>query len=434
MLLTKKEKDESLTKEATQLRLDFERIMYELGLVNKFKKTYGLYIQAKTNYGYYAKAYLRPGLSFIKLQENVGIVQENLKCLWIMRTEQLQEYAEILIVTKALDKEIPFEDPHIKPWEIYMGMDFSQNVIKINCNDYCHFLLSGATGAGKTRLIYAMITAWVLSCSSNEVGIYIADVIKDGYPKFRWVKHVKYYALSTQELLKVLKCLMIKLEKRKKVMSPLREQGIATNIWEYNKTQKSKMSYNYLIIDEFASIMPDKSDKKEEKEIKEEIIDMLKQFERVGREMGFFILCGVQKTVRDEIPSLIKSQSGVRISFRANDAISSEVIMGDHSAVGLMPRYAVYGLNGGDKNYLFNPKLTTEHLSALLEPYIDRNHKKVDLDAEISAYKEKQPVPAKSTKAVPKSKQKKHAHEVIDISNSYSDDFIKVVGDDFADC
>ena len=70
-------------------------------------------------------------------------------------------------------------------------------------------------------------------------------------------------------------------------------------------------------------------------------------------------------------PPLLKNMSAVRISFRANDAISSEVIMGDNSAMGLPDRVAVYSQNGGSiQSYLFAPKITIERLNELLDPFI----------------------------------------------------------------
>jgi hypothetical protein len=164
--------------------------------------------------------------------------------------------------------------------------------------------------------------------------------------------------------------------RRKKLLSITREKGIATNIKEYNAISKYKLSYIIIVNDEFSVLLPDKTDNKEEKEMKQRIIDSLKKLSKTGRNFGMFTFEALQKTVKDEIPSVIKSMSAVRISFRANDSISSEVIMGDNSAVGLADRYAVYSLNGGEKkDYLFSPNLSTVMLNKMLEPYIDDKYK-----------------------------------------------------------
>lgn len=363
---------------------DFYREMFELNLFNKYKDTYKLNILSETNYGFYAHLYLYAGLGFDALKDKVGIIQQDLQCIWIMDIRQFKKYASVKIVTKPLDEKTPYKNPQVKPYQIYLGVDFSFKPIILDVNKVHHYLIAGATGAGKTRLQYMILLSWVLNCTPSEVEIYLADLAKDSFRAFKWVKHVKYYATETEELRNMLRYIYRRMTKRTEIMGELRDKGIATNIYEYNeyckKNNKSGWSYIYILSDEFSVFTPDNTDSKEEKVIKSECLDMVKRLSKTGREMGVFVLNGVQKTTKEEIPSIIKSQSAVRVSFRANDTISSQVIMGDNSAVGLADRYAVYSLNGGEKkDYLFSPLLTTEMITQMLEPYLDRKHKKVDL-------------------------------------------------------
>jgi hypothetical protein len=427
--------DISLTKEATRLRTDFERLMFELGLVNKFNHTYGLYIQDKPSYGYYAKLYLKPGLSFEALETNTRVIQENLRCLWIMKTEQLQEYADVRIVTRPMDMYKEFENPEIKPWQLYMGLDFSERVIVNDNNDHQMFLLAGAIGTGKTRFISMILLAWILGCAVNEVEIYLSDIAKNEFVNFQHIKHIRYYAAELEQLYKMMQYMEIKIEKRKKTISRAREEGWATNIKEYNKNSKcGKLSYCYVVIDEFSVVAPDKSDRKEEQEQKQYILDVLKRISKIGRSLGIFTLICLQKTSKEELGglSILKNMSAVRISFRANDRASSEVLIGDSSAVGLADRYAVYSLNGGDKkDYLFSPYLSTEALNNMLFPFEDHTKRPINIDYEIKA---NEPVPPTETKSVRELPKKKPLKLLETKADPYEDDFIKVVGgDDFAD-
>jgi S-DNA-T family DNA segregation ATPase FtsK/SpoIIIE len=416
-------------KEKLQLQEKFYRLMFELNLFNKFNRTYYLSSMEKTTYGYIARLYLEPGLSFAKLQESISVIQENLKCLWIMQYEQLAEYAAVKIVTLAMDKYLPYENPNIKPWEMYLGLDFSQNPIINNNDEHQMFLLAGAIGTGKTRFINMILLSWILGCSVNQVEIYLSDIAKNEYVNFQYIKHVRYYASDLERLYKMMQYLKIKVDKRIKTITKAREEGWATNITEYNKVSKSKLSYCYIVIDEFSVIAPDKSDNKEDAEMKQGILDVLKRISKIGRSLGIFCLICLQKTSKEEMGglSILKNMSAVRISFRSNDRVSSEVIVGDSSAVGIADRYAIYSLNGGDrKDYLYSPYLSTEQLKELLKPHEDRNFRKVDIDTELSAYQEQQTMKPKSQKTVPK-----HHYEVID--SQYSKDFIKVSGDDLLD-
>ena len=71
------------------------------------------------------------------------------------------------------------------------------------------------------------------------------------------------------------------------MIEPYRNNNEANNIEEYNKLKGvEKMTYNYLLIDELSILMPDKSDSKNEKKLKEEILAYLKKLSKLGRAAG----------------------------------------------------------------------------------------------------------------------------------------------------
>lgn len=360
-----------LSKEEIRFKIKFYELMFELDLYNKFKKTYHLDIKEETEYGFYAYIHLQPGLSFKALIENKKIIEENLQCLWIMKQEQFKSYAKVNIVTKPLDESIEFQSPKIKPWQTYLGLSFAREPIIIDNNKHCMSLLAGATGSGKTRYIYMILLSWILSCTPQEVALYIADIVKSEYINFKNVAHVRFYAETLDELQEMMESLNKEFERRKRLIGELRENELGTNIKDYNKANpRRKLPYCYLLIDELSIVNVDYTDSKEEKEKKRYILDTIKRLEKTGRSLGMFCFMATQKTSKEEMPIVIKDMSAVRISFRANDGASSLVVMGDDSAEGLMDRVAVYSLNGGaDKSYLFSPTLTMDRLNSLLKPY-----------------------------------------------------------------
>lgn len=368
----KNEEKRQFLKDKNEFEQKFYRLMLELGLYNKFNRTYWLRIIEKTNYGFYAQLYLVDGLSFSKFKENIGVIQENLQCIWIMKTEQFRDYADLKIVLNPLDEDIKYENPKIKPWHMYIGLGFTLTpIINKNVNEICNFLFSGATRSGKTRFIYQVLLSWILSCTPEEVSLYLTDIAKDEYINFENIKHVKWYANDLDKLHSMMLFLDKELDRRKLLISKIRKKGLGTTIVDYNKINGiKKLSYSYILIDELSIIMPDNTDSKAEKEIKQEILDIIKRIEKTGAGMGLFILAATQKTSKDEMIPIIKNMSALRLSFRANDRPSSEVVMGDSSAVGLAKRYAVYSFNGGEeKDYLFSPYLDMKMVSELLEPY-----------------------------------------------------------------
>jgi hypothetical protein len=374
--ITKEKKQ--FKKEAFEFEERFYALMDELNLVNKSGDTYWLRIVEKTNYGFYAQLYLVDGLSFTDIQEKIDKLQQCLNCIWIMTTKQLQDYADIKIVIHSLDEDLPYENPKVKPHQMYMGLRFTLNPLLNDMNKYQMVMIAGGIGAGKTRYLWMILLSWILNCTPQEVEIYLSDIAKNEFVNFEHVKHVKYYASELEELLEMIRKVKVMIEKRNLIITRCREKGIATNIEEYNKVSKNKLSYIYIIIDEFSVVAPDASDSKIEKEIKQEIIDTLKKVSKIGRSLGIFTIICLQKTTKEELgnANIIKNMSAVRISFRANDYVSSDVIIGGGQAVGLADRYAVYSQNGGDKkDYLFAPNLTTDMLNEMLEPYLDDKFK-----------------------------------------------------------
>jgi len=371
------------SKEEMEFKKKFYELMFELDLYNKFKKTYLLDILSETNYGYYAHLYLVSGLSFDDLTNKRIIIEQNLKCLWIMKLEPFKAYAKVQIVLNPVDESMEYLNPNIKPHELYLGLSFSNNIQKNDNNNNCMFLLTGATGSGKTRFIYQVLLSWILSCKPNEVQIYLSDIAKNEYIQFKNVRHIKYYASELEELKTMMEIVLREYNHRKKLIGQYREKGVATNISEYNRIAANKLPYCYIVIDEFSILLPDKTDSKDEKSIKEFILATLKKLSKLGRGLGMFTFISTQKTTREEMPSILKNMSAVRISFRANDLISSEVIMGNNTAMGLPSRVAVYSLNGGSStNYLYAPKLTMEMLKKLLKHHIE--HKAVILKKDSS--------------------------------------------------
>ncbi|MGI6537798.1 MAG: FtsK/SpoIIIE domain-containing protein, partial [Caldicoprobacterales bacterium] len=173
---------------------EFYDLMTYMGMLNVYNRTYKLHILDETNYGYFAHLYLAPGLSFDTLQEKRRIIEQNLKCLWIMKVEQFRAYAEVQIVTQPVDAKIEYQDPHIRPWECYLGLNFSGKVLKNDSDKACMYLLAGAIGSGKTRFIYQILLSWVLGCTPQEIWLYLGDIAKNELINFKDVKHVKAYA------------------------------------------------------------------------------------------------------------------------------------------------------------------------------------------------------------------------------------------------
>lgn len=401
----------------------FNLEMFELGLYNSFNKTYKITGIEKTPYGFNASISLVPGLNFIKLREKLSGLQQSLNCILILENKTNKNIGILKVILKDVDTSIPFTPQKLKPNEIFLGMSFTNEPIIIDCNKVCMFLIAGATGTGKTRYLYTILLSWLMSCSEKEIGLFLADLAKSEFCSFRDVKQVTAYAEELSELLLITEYLNKEMDRRKKVLSKYRYRGegqaSATNIEEYNAIEPDKkMKFQFIFIDEFSTLNPDATDTEEEKNMKERILAVIKRISKQGRSLGIFCILATQKTTKDEIPPILKNMSAVRISFRANDAISSEVILGDNCAVGLDDRIGLYSLNGGaDKDYLFSASLDINDMNKIIRQHIDRGRKKESLEMMIKTLELREAQLDKIYKLQEKEKEKKKNNVLSESSN-----------------
>lgn len=372
-----RKKLKEIEKEKEKFLLAFNEEMFGFGLYNKFNLTYELDLAEVTDYGYKGTIKPVPGLGFDKLKAIQENLEVNLHSYIQFDYELSKKTSDIIFITKGFCFNKKFSCPHIKPNEIFLGYNYTTDNIKVDCNKHCMFLIAGATGAGKTRFLYCVLLAWITSCSEDEVHLYLSDVAKNEFNVFKNDKHVKGYAETIEELKEMCLEIQDKIEERKKLLDPYRAHTLATNINEYNKLineynktsneKIEKLPYIYINLDEFSAIVEDKTDTEEIKSCKELIMDILKDIAKIGRSIGIFCIISTQKTTKEEIPPILKNMSAVRISFRANDAISSQVILGDDKATKLRDRLGLYSLTGGnDQEYLISPLLDIEDITPLL--------------------------------------------------------------------
>lgn len=383
------EKENELKDIANEFTKRFNREMFEHRLYNSFNKTYKLTALTKTPYGFTAQIELVSGLNFIKLKEHLTGLQQSLDSILILDYRNNKKVGTLKVILKDINVYTPFEPQHIRPNQMYLGMSFLNEPLIIDCNKYCMFIVAGATGSGKTRYLYTILLSWISHCSPSEIGIFLSDLAKSEFSGFRYVKHVEEYAEELKDLWLIAQFLSMEMDRRKKILAKYRDRknDAATNIEEYNMIEPNKkMKYYFCLIDEFSAIMPDATDSEDEKIMKEKILAVLKKIAKQGRSLGIFCILATQKTTKEEMPAILKNMSAVRISFRANDSISSEVILGDDCAVGLDDRIAFYSLNGGaDKDYLFSPNLETNYMNAIIARHSNRSYQKESLDIRIKA-------------------------------------------------
>lgn len=355
-------------------------IMSNLGKYNKMKNTFSLNNVEKTNYGYKALILIVDGLRYSELEECRDAIEDAYGCMCIFNKDRR---------TNLINADFVFNEPSnmkfealegLKPWEVYLGNDYSGKPIILDLVKFPHILISGGTRSGKSKMTDCIITTLIINCNEDELELYLVQVAKSDLILYEDAIQCRGFADNLSKALKLLKHIDNKMSDRDKLIRPYRKKAKADNYIDYNAINKSQpLSTTYVIFDETASLFNSTGDNEEVKKLKAEIVSYMKKIAQYGAGLGVFMLCSLQRPDIKNLDSFIKSQSTCNISFRQNNQKSSEVATGESDiAVGLKQREFVYAtLNF---KYGVVPLINNKKIFDLIKPYLKPNHRNVFQD------------------------------------------------------
>ena len=324
------------TRDIEAIKSKWYKIMSGANAYSKNNVTYEIKTIDKYNFGYRLKIKLNDGLTFKKLEDMQNTLIDNYGCVVEVKKLKSTNLASVDIVTNPLNN-LEFVPIKTKPYEAFIGYDFRGDPVVLNLARFPHLLIAGVTGSGKSRVVFSILTNLINNFDEKTINIYLTQVKKNDLRHFKHCEQVKMYARTLEDTLLMFSKINTIIDKRIVTL----EKADVENIGDYNKKFKNKrMKYIYVSADEFSFYMPDNSDTQEVKEIKEKALKELKDIILAGRSVGVFVICSLQRTTVDNMPSTIKSQM-TRLSFRQISSLNSNNILESDAAVGLDIQEAV---------------------------------------------------------------------------------------------
>lgn len=361
-------------------KIKFKKILEDIcekgtGFFNRQMETLKLDDLKVTEYGYEAKIGIPFGISYEFIENQKNLFETNFGAEEIIFTrDKKYSMLNLTIITKPFE-DLKFKAPATKPHEIYLGYTHKNHIV-IDLNKFPHLLISGCTGTGKSRLMLVILAA-LISQHSNDIELYMAQIRKVDLKVFEDCKPVKYFANDLETTCKMLEYLNNLCIKRDEMIGKNVKQGIY-NIEDWNRRFKNnKMKYIYVVTDEFAFFMPSKADSKAEKNLKGKCLAYVKNIVLSGRSTGVFLFTSLQKPTSDGIPTDIKSQINIRLSFRQLDDPSSIAVLGNGHATELEIREAIVQTNQED--HIKVPFIDDKILKANVDKCKEKNHKFMQL-------------------------------------------------------
>lgn len=384
-----KSKHNSMVRSETKKLIhDWAVIMANTKTYTEKSMTFEIVDEEMQEYGWTFKLLFPKGLDPNKLEHLTPIIQSGLGCSYFLyKIHESNEFAlcQVIYSNKLTVNKVPFKAFDVKPYELVFGVKVDGSPIVIDINESPHSFLAGATGRGKNGSLNMALISLMVSNSPEDVKILFFSGDKGDGGFYEYCNHV--YAYSEGDLDKLndmLDYAITEMEKRKNIFSPMIKEFKGDNLYSYNKLHPmSKLPYIYVVIDEFLSCTPKKSDanNKRIKDLKFSIEDKLTSIAQFGRSYGVVYIISHQKPEKDLCPTFLKNMSSNRICFGYDDGVCSEIVLGtgDTSALGLPPRRAIFKKNGL-KTLLF-----TTNLSGKIQEYLKplQNFNRKDLFKDI---------------------------------------------------
>lgn len=199
-----------------------------------------------------------------------------------------------------------------------------------------HLLIAGATGAGKSVSINAIISSIITQATPDDVRMLMVDPKMVELSMYNGIPHLLSPVVTEVErVVGLLKIAIAEMEKRYRLFSQL---GVR-NLDGYRKLRAEKIAQGdetlknlpaiVIIIDELADLMM---------AAPEEVEGLICRLAQLARATGIHLVVATQRPSVDVITGLIKANIPTRISFMVSSAVDSRTIIDMGGAERLLGR------------------------------------------------------------------------------------------------
>ena len=223
------------------------------------------------------------------------------------------------------------------PLAIALGMSVDGRPIAADLTQMPHLLIAGATGAGKSVCINAIINSILVNNSPAEVKFIMVDPKRVELTGYNGLPHlIAPVVVELERIVGVLRWVTTEMDERYKMFS----QAGARNIIDYNSFREPDsppMHYIVVIIDELADLMmmaPDDTER------------AITRIAALARATGIHLIIATQRPSVDVVTGLIKANCPARIAFAVAGSVDSRVILDQPGAERLLGKGDMLYLSG----------------------------------------------------------------------------------------
>lgn len=199
---------------------------------------------------------------------------------------------------------------------ITIGKNVSGKPIVSDLTKMPHLLIAGATGAGKSVGINAILLSLLYTKSPDELKLILVDPKRVELTNYNKIPHLLTPVITEPEkTVTALRWAVAEMNRRYKVL----EEGRVKNIVEYNKKFNDRtLPYIVIVVDELADLMMVAA-----KEVEASICRVA----QLARAVGIHLIVATQRPSVDVITGLIKANIPTRVAYTVSSGIDSRTIL-----------------------------------------------------------------------------------------------------------
>ena len=205
-----------------------------------------------------------------------------------------------------------------------LGKDIEGKAICGDIMKMKHLLVAGATGAGKSVCLNALIISLLYKYSPEDLRIILVDPKQVEFNIYEKLPHlmINEIIFEPSKVINVLNWAITEMERRYGLFKEKTKKGtLVREIDEYNANllpDEEKLPKIVMIIDELADLML---------AAKKEIEDRIQRLTQKSRAAGIHLVLATQRPSVNVITGVIKSNLPTRIAFKVTQEVDSRTIL-----------------------------------------------------------------------------------------------------------